>query len=57
MLLPVPRMLLMDEPFGSPDDSTRSELQAMIVGLWCESAFTDLFVRVRGTLTRKQDPD
>ena len=39
-----PRLLLMDEPFGAVDDTTRSELQQMITDLWQENHTTVLFV-------------
>lgn len=39
-----PQLLLMDEPFGAVDDSTRSELQQMLTNLWQENHTTILFV-------------
>jgi NitT/TauT family transport system ATP-binding protein len=39
-----PKLLLMDEPFGAVDDSTRSELQQMLTGLWQENQTTVIFV-------------
>lgn len=39
-----PKLLLMDEPFGALDDSTRSELQQMLTELWQENHTTILFV-------------
>jgi NitT/TauT family transport system ATP-binding protein len=39
-----PKLLLMDEPFGAVDDSTRSELQQMLTDLWQENQITILFV-------------
>ncbi len=39
-----PRLLLMDEPFGALDDSTRRELQQMLTELWQENRTTILFV-------------
>jgi NitT/TauT family transport system ATP-binding protein len=39
-----PQLLLMDEPFGAVDDSTRSELQQMLTELWQENYTTILFV-------------
>jgi NitT/TauT family transport system ATP-binding protein len=39
-----PKLLLMDEPFGAVDDSTRAELQNMITGLWQENQITIIFV-------------
>lgn len=39
-----PKLLLMDEPFGALDDSTRTELQQMLITLWQESHPTILFV-------------
>jgi NitT/TauT family transport system ATP-binding protein len=39
-----PKLLLMDEPFGALDDSTRMELQRMLMKLWQENRTTILFV-------------
>jgi len=39
-----PKLLLMDEPFGAVDDSTRRELQQMLTELWQEHHTTILFV-------------
>jgi len=39
-----PKLLLMDEPFGAVDDSTRTELQQMLTNLWQENQTTILFV-------------
>jgi NitT/TauT family transport system ATP-binding protein len=39
-----PALLLMDEPFGAVDDSTRSELQQMLIDLWQDRRTTILFV-------------
>ena len=39
-----PKLLLMDEPFGALDDSTRTELQQMLIDLWKESRTTIVFV-------------
>jgi NitT/TauT family transport system ATP-binding protein len=39
-----PKLLLMDEPFGAVDDSTRSELQQMLTDLWQENQTTIIFV-------------
>ena len=39
-----PKLLLMDEPFGAVDDSTRTELQKMLIDLWQENQTTILFV-------------
>ena len=39
-----PKLLLMDEPFGAVDDSTRNELQQMLTDLWQENQTTILFV-------------
>ena len=39
-----PKMLLMDEPFGAVDDSTRTELQQMLTDLWQENQTTIIFV-------------
>lgn len=39
-----PEILLMDEPFGSLDVQTRSELQSIIIELWKETEATIVFV-------------
>jgi len=39
-----PKLLLMDEPFGAVDDSTRTELQQMLTDLWQENQTTIIFV-------------
>jgi ABC-type nitrate/sulfonate/bicarbonate transport system ATPase subunit len=39
-----PKLLLMDEPFGAVDDSTRGELQQMVNELWQENHTTIIFV-------------
>jgi len=39
-----PKLLLMDEPFGALDDSTRTELQQMLTELWQDNLPTILFV-------------
>ena len=39
-----PEILLLDEPFGALDDSTRQELQEMMINLWRENKLTVLFV-------------
>jgi len=39
-----PKLLLMDEPFGALDDSTRRELQQILTELWQEDRMTILFV-------------
>ncbi len=39
-----PKLLLMDEPFGAVDDSTRTELQQMLTDIWQENQITILFV-------------
>ena len=39
-----PRLLLMDEPFGALDDSTRCDLQRMLINLWQQKNLTVLFV-------------
>ena len=39
-----PKLLLMDEPFGALDDSTRRELQQMLTELWQENQTTIIFV-------------
>ncbi len=43
-LCPEPRVLLMDEPFGSVDEPTRHRLQDELVQLWREAGLTVLFV-------------
>ena len=39
-----PDLLLMDEPFGALDNTTRTELQQMLIDLWLENHMTVLFV-------------
>jgi NitT/TauT family transport system ATP-binding protein len=39
-----PKLLLMDEPFGALDDSTRRQLQQTIIELWQKHNMTVLFV-------------
>jgi len=39
-----PKLLLMDEPFGSVDDATRADLQQMLTELWMQEHMTILFV-------------
>jgi NitT/TauT family transport system ATP-binding protein len=39
-----PKLLLMDEPFGALDDSTRKELQQMLIELWQQNRTTVVFV-------------
>lgn len=39
-----PELLLMDEPFGAVDDTTRADLQQMIIKLWQENNMTIIFV-------------
>ena len=39
-----PRIILMDEPFGALDPSTRSQMQDLLVGLWRELEATVFFV-------------
>ncbi len=39
-----PRILLMDEPFGALDDSTRQEMQLFMLELWEKSKMTIFFV-------------
>lgn len=39
-----PHILLMDEPFGSLDAQTRSELQDMLLNIWQETNITVIFV-------------
>jgi len=43
-LCPNPRILLMDEPFGSVDEPTRHRLQAELLDLWLADRQTILFV-------------
>jgi NitT/TauT family transport system ATP-binding protein len=39
-----PKLLLMDEPFGAVDDSTRTELQQILTDLWQENQTTVIFI-------------
>ena len=39
-----PKILLMDEPFGALDDSTRQEMQIFLLELWEKSKMTIFFV-------------
>ncbi len=39
-----PKLLLMDEPFGSLDDTTRTELQRMLIDLHRQTQTTTIFV-------------
>lgn len=39
-----PQILLLDEPFGALDAQTRSEMQKLILDLWCRYKFTIVFV-------------
>lgn len=39
-----PRLLLMDEPFGALDDTTRRELQGLVCRIWQDTRMTILFV-------------
>ena len=39
-----PKLLLMDEPFGAVDDTTRTELQQMLTELWMQERMTVVFV-------------
>jgi NitT/TauT family transport system ATP-binding protein len=39
-----PRVILMDEPFGALDPSTRLHMQELLVGLWREAQATVFFV-------------
>ena len=39
-----PRVILMDEPFGALDPSTRLHMQELLVGLWREAEATVFFV-------------
>lgn len=43
-LIVEPRLILMDEPFGSLDSQTRSDMQDFLLGLWEERVDTILFV-------------
>ncbi len=39
-----PQLMLMDEPFGALDAQTRSDMQALLLRIWEETACTVLFV-------------
>ena len=39
-----PKLLLMDEPFGALDDSTRRDLQQMLIDIWQRERMTILFI-------------
>ena len=39
-----PRIILMDEPFGALDPTTRLHMQELLVGLWKEAQATVFFV-------------
>jgi NitT/TauT family transport system ATP-binding protein len=43
-LMTKPKVLLMDEPFGALDDSTRQEMQLFILEQWKATAMTIVFV-------------
>jgi NitT/TauT family transport system ATP-binding protein len=43
-LVLAPRILLMDEPFGALDPTTRMRMQDLLVGLWREQQATVFFV-------------
>ncbi len=43
-LILTPRIILMDEPFGALDPSTRMKMQDLLVGLWHEMKATVFFV-------------
>jgi NitT/TauT family transport system ATP-binding protein len=43
-LITDPRVVLMDEPFGSLDSQTRDDMQSFLLGLWEEQKGTILFV-------------
>jgi NitT/TauT family transport system ATP-binding protein len=43
-LINQPKVLLMDEPFGSLDDQTRNNLQTHLLKIWVEAKRTILFV-------------
>ncbi|ORE95508.1 polyamine-transporting ATPase [Stappia sp. 22II-S9-Z10] len=43
-LLPHPKILLLDEPFGALDPGTRREMQALLVELWRETGMTVFMV-------------
>jgi NitT/TauT family transport system ATP-binding protein len=43
-LINKPKVLLMDEPFGSLDDQTRNNLQTHLLEIWIEAKRTILFV-------------
>ena len=43
-LILAPRIILMDEPFGALDPTTRLHMQALLVDLWREAQATVFFV-------------
>lgn len=43
-LITRPKVLLMDEPFGALDASTRQDMQLFLLELWQETRMTILFV-------------
>jgi len=43
-LVTVPRVLLMDEPFGALDDLTRTQLNVELLNLWSQQNWTVIFV-------------
>ncbi len=43
-LITDPKVVLMDEPFGSLDSQTRNNLQAFLLGLWQQQRVTIIFV-------------
>ena len=43
-LITDPKLVLMDEPFGSLDSQTRNNLQAFLLGLWRKKKVTIIFV-------------
>ena len=43
-LITDPRVVLMDEPFGSLDSQTRNNLQSFLLGLWQKQKVTIIFV-------------
>ena len=43
-LITDPKLVLMDEPFGSLDSQTRNNLQAFLLGLWRKQKVTIIFV-------------
>ncbi|HET9953167.1 MAG TPA: ABC transporter ATP-binding protein [Polyangiaceae bacterium] len=44
VLVNQPRVILMDEPFGSLDAQTRLQMQQLLLGLWHERGMTVIFI-------------